>query len=166
MNQQAMPPVPQQKSGAGKWLMGCGIAAIVVLIAVGGLAWWGISKAKDFAKDFANEWGDNFPVGMAAMAVKFDPQYELREKDPAAGTLTVENKSTGEVSVWRMGGSDEENKTFYMIDDKGRRVDMKQGEHSPGESIFTVGEVIETSEPSAADGGVDATTGEDPAPMP
>jgi len=164
-----MPPVPQQKSGAGKWLMGCGIAAIVVLIAVGGFAWWGISKAKEFA----DEWGANVPVGMAAIAVGVDPQYELRDKDPAAGTITVENTSTGEVSVWRMGALDQENETFYLIDDQGRRVDMKQGEHRAGDSIFTVGEVIEGPEATdaPAEGGADASGDEagaesDLAPMP
>jgi len=41
MNTQAGIQAPPKSSGGKKWLMGCGIALLVVLLAVGGFVYWG-----------------------------------------------------------------------------------------------------------------------------
>lgn len=98
--------------------MGCGIALLVVLIAGGGLIFWGIQKGKAFLE----EWGENPGLGAVAMVIKADNTYELVEKDLKAGTLTVKEVSTGEVSVWTLTEFTEGSETMELTDDKGRTI--------------------------------------------
>ena len=116
--------------------MGCGIALLIGLIAVGGLVYWGVKKTKDFMA----EWGENPGLGAVAMVVAIDDTYEMVGKDLEAGTLTIKNTSTGEESTWTLQEMDEDSDSIQLIDDQGRIITFGQGDKA-----FTV------SEPGAAE---------------
>lgn len=90
-------PAPKKKMSPLAWVaIGCGavvvlgIVAVVVMVAAGG---W-------FIKKQADKFAQNPAIAAAELAVRANPELEVVESDPAAGTLTVRNKKTGEVVTW------------------------------------------------------------------
>jgi hypothetical protein len=93
------PPVPGQKKkmGALGWIaIGCGVIAILGILAMGGLAFVG----GRFLKHKASEFEKNPALAAAKIAVQANPDLEVVESDEDAGTLTVKNVKTGEVVTW------------------------------------------------------------------
>lgn len=89
-------PPPAKKKGLPPlaWVgIGCGALILIGVIAVGVGMWWVGNKAKDFAVELEA----NPAYAAAKMAIQVNPELELLESDDEAGTLTVRNKSTGEV---------------------------------------------------------------------
>jgi hypothetical protein len=93
----AAPPAGKKKLSPLAWVaIGCGvilvIGAIIVVGMVGAGAW--------FAKKQIAKFEENPAVAAAELAVRANPDLEVVESDPEAGTLTVRNKKTGEVVTW------------------------------------------------------------------
>lgn len=156
MNIQAGIQAPPQSSGGKKWLMGCGIALLVVLLAVGGFVYWGVMKAK--------EWGNNPALITLASALKFDDTYELVDKNLEAKSVTVKETATGEISVWTLKEVTEGSETVELIDDKGRTITIggssgqmftvTEPSVAPAEEAPAVEEMPEESTEPAEDGGI------------
>ncbi len=88
--------------GAGKkglgplaWVaIGCGALLVVGVLLVGGLTWWGYTKAKQVAGDLDFE--GNPGLAAARVAIRLNPELEEVAVDEQAGTITVRNTTTGE----------------------------------------------------------------------
>lgn len=74
--------------------IGCGIISLLGIIVVGGMAWYGMRKAKEIADEFANN-----PGAAAEMIIKMHPELDHVSTDADAGTITVRNKQNGEEMV-------------------------------------------------------------------
>lgn len=72
--------------------IGCGIVALLGVIVIGGMAWFGVRKASQFAENIVNN-----PGAAAELIVKMHPELDHVSTDADAGTITVKNKSDGEV---------------------------------------------------------------------
>lgn len=84
-----------QKKGLGPlaWIaIGCGGLIVIGVLVMGGLTWWGYSKAKEVAGDFKSNPG----LAAARMAIRVNPDLEEVAVDQDAGTITVRNTKTGE----------------------------------------------------------------------
>ncbi len=108
--------------------IGCGvilvIGAIVVVGMVGAGAW--------FAKKQLAKFEDNPAVAAAELAVRANPDLEVVESDPKAGTLTVRNTKTGEVVTWN--AEDIEQGKFSITTSEGTAT----FEGSAGEGQFKI----------------------------
>jgi hypothetical protein len=114
----APPPPPPRKSGALKWiLLGCGLFLVLILGAMG--------YCTIVAKRKFGEFKDNPAMATAKMVVAANPELELVSEDKEAGTLTIRNKTTGEVV------------TVGLDDIKEGKIDFKTAE---GETSMEVGE--------------------------
>lgn len=88
--------------GAGKkglgplaWVaIGCGALLVVGVLVVGGLTWWGYTKAKQVAGDLDFE--GNPGLAAARLAIRLNPELEEVAVDQDVGTITVRNTETGE----------------------------------------------------------------------
>lgn len=90
-----MSPAPGQKkkmSPMGWVLIGCGVIAVLAILAigatVGGIGW--------FVKKQVNKFEKNPAVAAAEFAIRANPDVELVKSDPEAGTITYRVKKSGE----------------------------------------------------------------------
>jgi hypothetical protein len=104
------------------WILG-GCATIVVLgtLAVGGVIWYGVHKAKQAGLD--PELIKKNPVLAAAkLSVAANPDTEMVSSDDSSGTIVVRDKKTGKVSTMKV---DPDSKTMTVTDENGKTVTMK-----------------------------------------
>ena len=81
-------PVPAKKGmGPLGWIaIGCGVIALLGIIALGAAGYW-----------FKKKVADNPGMAAAEFVIRANPDLELVSSDPDKNTLTVKNKKTGEV---------------------------------------------------------------------
>lgn len=130
----ATPPPTAKKKGLSPlaWVgIGCGVILLIGLVAAALLVGWGAKKAGDMARDFEA----NPAMSAAKMAVRVNPELELVEADDEAGTLTVRNKETGEVTTV---GLDQIEEGRIRFESDGETVDIGMEEGEDGEGAFTV----------------------------
>ncbi len=128
MTEPTVPPpaATPQKKKTSPWiwvLVGC----LGLLILIGGACaitgMFVAKKVKDVAEDFEKD-----PVRKAAeLAVSLNPELELVEGDEQAGTLTVRNKTTGEVATFDYGEL-AEGRFGWETEEGEFRVDATEGE--------------------------------------
>ncbi|MEL7060173.1 MAG: hypothetical protein AAGN46_09135 [Acidobacteriota bacterium] len=107
------PPPPAKKEGLPTWAkigLGCGCLALLVAAALVATCTVGVKKAVEKVE------GD--PGWLAEMAINANPELEVVDRDPDAGTFTIRNTTTGETQTldyseiaegkFRMEGSDGE----------------------------------------------------------
>ncbi len=125
----AMPaPAPKKTSPLVWVLVGCGVIVllVVLVLAVGGFIIG--KKVKDFAKDAER----NPAVAAAEMAVRFNPEIEVVDKDYDRGTITIRNKKTGEVLT--MDAEDVKDGRIRFRNEKGEEVTFEgKGEGKDGQ---------------------------------
>lgn len=125
----AMPaPTPKKTSPLVWVLVGCGVIVllVVLVLAVGGFIIG--KKVKDFAKDAER----NPAVAAAEMAVRFNPEIEVVDKDYDRGTITIRNKKTGEVLT--MDAEDVKNGRIRFRNEKGEEMTFEgKGEGDKGQ---------------------------------
>lgn len=83
-----------QKKGLSTlaWVgIGCGVLALIGVVALVAIVGFGVSKAKDVVGDFQ----DNPAKAAALLAVRVNPDLELVSTDDAAGTMTVRDVRDG-----------------------------------------------------------------------
>ena len=94
------PPAPPAAQAPAKkkispwvWVLGgCLVLILLVLLLMGGCAWFVADKAQEMAAEFEA----NPAKAGAELMVKLNPDLELVSSDDEAGTMTVRQKSTGE----------------------------------------------------------------------
>lgn len=95
---QSPPPTAGQAPAKKKispwvWVLGgCLVLILIVLLLMGGCAWFVTDKVQDMAADFEA----NPAKAGAELMVKLNPDLEMVSTDDDAGTITVRQKSTGE----------------------------------------------------------------------
>jgi len=72
--------------------IGCGVILLVVAVGFMALGWFALHKGKQALEDL-----DKDPGKLAEWVIRANPDLELVERDPKAGTITVRNVKTGEV---------------------------------------------------------------------
>lgn len=128
------PPTAKKKSGLSPlaWVgIGCGAILLIGVIALAIAAAMGLSWLGGQAKEFE----DNPAMATAKLMVRANPELELVEADDEAGTLTVRNKQTGEVTTV---GLDEIEEGRIRFESDGETVTMGMEEGEDGEGAFTV----------------------------
>lgn len=91
------PPAPPAKRSPMFWVaIGCGVILLLGLLGVASMCaaggWWVKKQAERFE--------ENPAIAAAELAVRANPDFEVVESDPKAGTITVRNEKTGEVTTW------------------------------------------------------------------
>jgi hypothetical protein len=139
---QAPPPAKKGLSPLAWIAIGCGGIAILGILVVGGL----VMAGGLFAKKQLDKFEKNPAVAAAELIVRANPELELVESDPEAGTLTIRNTKTGEVVT--MNAEDiQEGKLTVTTKDGTSSVDFSGGED--GGSLTVTNEKGETSTLSA-----------------
>ncbi|RPH54695.1 hypothetical protein EHM82_06480, partial [bacterium] len=92
---QAPPPAKKGLSPLAWVAIGCGAIAILGTLVVGGL----VMAGGMFAKKQLDKLEENPVMTAAEWAVRANPDVELVESDPEAGTLTIREKATGKVTT-------------------------------------------------------------------
>jgi hypothetical protein len=116
-----MPPAPPKSSGAKilLWIVG-GFAALVILVivAVAGLGFYVVHKAKQAGID-PELMKKNPALAAAKMAVTASPNVQMVASDDSAGTMVVRDKKTGKVTTLKF---DAAKKSMVVIDDQGKEA--------------------------------------------
>lgn len=90
MTVQSPPPAPKKGMGPLAWVgIGCGVLVIIGVI--------GMFAVGYMAKRQLDKFEDNPAMAAATIAIRLNPELELIESDAEKNTLTVKNKTTGEV---------------------------------------------------------------------
>lgn len=139
------PPPPGGSQGAGApatqkkglsplaWVgIGCGALVVIGLIGMAILFAMGVSWLGGKAQEFE----ENPAMASAKTMVTLNPELELVEADDAAGTLTVRNRDTGEVTTVSLDELEEGRITFKS--DDGEEVSVGLEEDAEGGGAFTV----------------------------
>jgi hypothetical protein len=92
---QAPPPAKKGLSPLAWIAIGCGGILVLGVLVVGGL----VMAGGLFAKKQLDKFEQNPAVAAAELIVRANPDLELVESDAEAGTLTVRDKKTGEVTT-------------------------------------------------------------------
>lgn len=126
--QQGYTPYPQaqppKKGGAMKWvLIGCLGFLILGGVAVGGVVWYGYSKAKQAGFD-PELMKRNPGFAAAKLAIGLDPDKELISADEATNTFTVKDKRTGKTVVLTFEQDKNGQVTFKVKDGDGKETTM------------------------------------------
>lgn len=137
MNQIPPPPPagPVAKKGMPVWgwiLIGCGGLVIVGFLALGALGWFAVNKAKEVAAEFE----ENPTKAAAELVVKLNPDLELIESDEEAGTITIEQKSTGKIATFDYEEL-EQGRLSFETEDGTFEVDASQA-GDDGEGVIRV----------------------------
>lgn len=127
--QPVMQPAPKKTSPFVWVLVGCGAIVLIVLLVLGIGGFIIGKKVKDFAKDAER----NPAVAAAEMAVRFNPEVEVVDKDYDRGTITIRNKKTGE--VFTLDAEDVKEGRFSIRNEKGEEVTF-QGKGSGDSGVF------------------------------
>ncbi|HYO13719.1 MAG TPA: hypothetical protein VE685_11045 [Thermoanaerobaculia bacterium] len=139
---QAPPPAKKGLSPLAWVAIGCGGIAVLGILVVGGL----VMAGGLFAKKQLDKFEKNPAVAAAELIVRANPELELVESDPEAGTLTIRNTKTGEVVT--MNAEDiQEGKLTVTTKDGTSSVDFSGGED--GGSMTVTNEKGETATFSA-----------------
>lgn len=142
---QAPPPAKKGLSPLAWVAIGCGGIAILGILVVGGL----VMAGGMFAKKQLDKFEKNPAVAAAELIVRANPELELVESDPEAGTLTIRNTKTGEVVT--MNAEDiQEGKITVTTKEGTSSVDFSGGEN--GGSMTVTDEKGETATFSAGAG--------------
>lgn len=142
---QAPPPAKKGLSPLAWVAIGCGAIAILGILVVGGL----VMAGGMFAKKQLDKFEKNPAVAAAELIVRANPELELVESDPEAGTLTIRNTKTGEVVT--MNAEDiQEGKITFTTKEGTSSVDFSGGEE--GGSMTVTDEKGETATFSAGAG--------------
>jgi hypothetical protein len=136
MNVPTQAPQPPKKGmGPLAWVgIGCGVIIVICVIALGALGF--------FVKKKVEQYKDNPTMAAAELAVRANPDLELVSSDPKAGSMTVKDKKTGEVTTFKAddlangkfsittkdgttkvdasGAKDGQGATFKVTDEKGQ----------------------------------------------
>lgn len=85
-------PPPKKKSSALTWiLLGCGAFLLVGALAIGGLAYWGYTKAKEISGQ---------PTLYSAKAIALGhPEIEIVSADEATGKVTIRDTKTKQLAT-------------------------------------------------------------------
>lgn len=142
---QSPPPPPGGSQGAGApatqkkglsplaWVgIGCGALVVIGLIGMAILFAMGVSWLGGKAQEFE----ENPAMASAKMVVRANPELELVEADEEAGTLTVRNRQTGEVTTVGLDEVEEGRITFES--DDGEEVSVGFEEDAEGGGALTV----------------------------
>lgn len=91
------PPAPRKGLHPLAWVaIGCAALVVVGVVVFGAAGWFALKKGKEFAAEVEK----NPAKATAEAIVKLSPDLELVSSDEAAGTMTIRNKKTGEVSTF------------------------------------------------------------------
>lgn len=103
------------------WLgIGCGVLALLVVVAVFGLGMFAVNKAKDFADDFSER-----PVyTMAATIARLNPDIELVEADEENKRVTLREVSSGKEMTFDLEDIQAGN---FSFESDGERVEVRSG---------------------------------------
>ena len=142
---QAPPPAKKGLSPLAWVAIGCGAIAILGIVVVGGL----VMAGGMFAKKQLDKLEKNPVMTAAEWAVRANPDVELVESDPEAGTLTIRDKKTGEVTTISAEDA-KEGKFSIKTKDGTSTVDFSGGEN--GGSMTVTNEKGETATLSAGAG--------------
>lgn len=109
--------------------IGCGALLVIGLVVLfaGGL--FVAKKAGDVAKEFEK----NPAKAAAELAVKLNPELEKVESDEDAGTITIRNKTTGEVGTFNFDQIKEGKLSFE--NDQGETVSFDASAAQEGEGV-------------------------------
>ena len=125
MNVPTQAPQPVKKGmGPLAWVgIGCGAIIVLGLIAFGAMAF--------IAKKKFDQYKDNPTMAAAELAVRANPDLELVSSDPKAGSLTVKDKKTGEVTTFK--ADDLENGKFSITTKDGTtKIDASSAQDGQG----------------------------------
>ncbi len=125
------PGTAPQKKGLSPlaWVgIGCGVILLIGIVVAGVLGWFAVSKAKEFA--------ENPEMNAAKLIVRANPDVELVESDDEAGTLTIRNVETGEVTT--VDVSEVKEGRLRFTDEEGQEVSMGVEEGEDGQGAFTL----------------------------
>ena len=118
-------PAAAKKSNVLLWILGgCGTLLVLVVIAVVGLGFWGLHKAKEAGLD-PELIKKNPGLAAARMVVAGNKDLELISSDDEAGTIVVRDKKTGKVSTMKF---DPEKKSMVIVDEKGKEATITANE--------------------------------------
>lgn len=122
MTPPAIPPQPTpapKKTSPLVWILG-GLAVVFVLfglmIAAGGYFAYRAIKNAGFDPDLMQR---NPGLAMAKMVTAINPEVDVISTNESKGTITVKEKSTGKILVFRF---DPDKKTMVITDEKGDEV--------------------------------------------
>src|SRR5215467_1530395 len=119
------PPAPPAKGSGAKVLMwvlgGCATIAVLGILVVTGLVWYGVHKAKQAGLD-PDLMKKNPVLAIAKLSVATNPDTEMVSSDDSSGTIVVRDKKTGKVSTMKV---DADSKTMTVTDENGKTVTMK-----------------------------------------
>jgi len=88
------PPPPKQGMGPLAWIgIGCGVIIVIGLIGLGVVGF--------FVKKKVDQYKENPTMAAAADIVRLNPDLELVSSDPKAGSITVKDKKSGEVTTFK-----------------------------------------------------------------
>lgn len=114
--------------------IGCGALILIGVVAITAGGLFVAKKVGDVAKDFE----DN-PVRVAAeTVVRLNPDLDLVESDPEAGTMTVRNNKTGEEST--LNFEDIAEGRFSYTDSEGEEVSIDASGAAQGEAVTITSE--------------------------
>jgi hypothetical protein len=147
MNVPTQAPQPVKKGMSPlAWIgIGCGVIILIGFIALGAIGF--------FVKKKVEQYKDNPAMAAAELAIRANPDLELVSSDPKAGSLTVKDKKTGEVTTFKAedlengkfsittkdgttkidasGAKDGQGATFKVTDDKGQEQVSTFGATAP-----------------------------------
>lgn len=124
-NGQYPPPPPgatgskQGMPGWAKIAIGCGCLLLLIGVGVAGFVYWGAKKAIDIASD---------PAKMAEFAINANPDLEVVKNDKDAGTMTIKNTKTGEVTTVNYADIQNGKLTFEGNDGETYGIDGSQAQ--------------------------------------
>lgn len=118
------PPPPKKGMGPLAWVgIGCGAIIVIGLIALGAVGF--------FVKKKVDQYKDNPAMAAAELAVRANPDLELVSSDAKAGSITIKDKKSGEVTTFK--ADDLANGKFSITTDKGTtKVDASAAENGQG----------------------------------
>lgn len=122
-------PAKQGMSTLVKVLLGCGLLLLLgvgsCFVVSGYFLKKGVNKLESFAKEM-EENPDAALVRGAALTLRLNPEIEVLSSDPAGGTITVKEKSTGKVVTFNLEEI-KAGKFSITTDGEETRVDMNAG---------------------------------------
>jgi hypothetical protein len=152
MNVPTQAPQPVKKGMSPlAWVgIGCGAIIVIGFIALGALGF--------FVKKKVDQYKDNPAMAAAELAVRANPDLELVSTDSKAGSITVKDKKTGEVTTF--SADDAANGKFSVTTKDGTtKIDASSAKDGQGatikltddkgqEQVSTIGAVTPQSLPS------------------
>jgi hypothetical protein len=119
------PAAPAKKSNVLLWVLGgCGTLIVLIILAIVGLGFFGLHKARQAGID-PELFKKNPGLAAAKMTVAANPDLEMVSSDDSAGTIVVRDKKSGKVSTMKF---DPAKKTMVIVDEKGKESTITASE--------------------------------------